>query len=279
MTFEKIVTMLVASLLVINLITIPVSASTDLFVGASKINTGAENLETGNRLLAGATVELLSIVSSSIEEAESDRVEVGATEEEFEYGTNGFTNTSVILRKEPSVESDKVSTIYINSAIKYQKSDTKKDDGWTAVQFGRERGFIKSKYISDHQVIIERRTKKKASSNSSVSSHTSTPSTWNGERLSRSSGRVSSPGGGTETYYNLDMSGVIRIMRNMGNNDDYWVRSDGCKMLGQYIMIAANLNIHPRGSIVDTTLGKGIVCDTGTFIRTNPYGYDIATTW
>jgi hypothetical protein len=97
--------------------------------------------------------------------------------------------------------------------------------------------------------------------------------------LSRSSGRVSSPGGGTETYYNLDMSGVIRIMRNMGNNDDYWVRSDGCKMLGQYIMIAANLNIHPRGSIVDTTLGKGIVCDTGTFIRTNPYGYDIATTW
>jgi hypothetical protein len=279
MTFEKIVTMLVASLLVINLITIPVSASTDLFVGASKINTGAENLETGNPLLAGATVELLSIVSTSIEEAESARVEVGATEEEFEYGTNGFTNTSVILRKEPSVESDKVSTIYINSAIKYQKSNTKKDDGWTAVQFGRERGFIKSKYISDHQVIIERRTKKKASSNSSVPSHTSAPSTWNGEKLSRSSGRVSSPGGGTETYYNLDMSGVIRIMRNMGNNDDYWVRSDGCKMLGQYIMIAANLNIHPRGSIVDTTLGKGIVCDTGTFIRTNPYGYDIATTW
>lgn len=279
MTFEKIVTMLVASLLVINLITIPVSASTDLFVGASKINTGAENLETSNPLLAGATVELLSIVSTSIEEAESARVEVGATEEEFEYGTNGFTNTSVILRKEPSVESDKVSTIYINSAIKYQKSDSKKDDGWTAVQFGRERGFIKSKYISDHQVIIERRTKKKASSNSSASSHTSAPSTWSGEKLSRSSGRVSSPGGGTETYYNLDMSGVIRIMRNMGNNDEYWVRSDGCKMLGQYIMIAANLNIHPRGSIVDTTLGKGIVCDTGTFIRTNPYGYDIATTW
>ena len=279
MTFEKIVTMLVASLLVINLITIPVSASTDLFVGASKINTGAENLETGNPLLAGATVELLSIVSTSIEEAESARVEVGATEEEFEYGTNGFTNTSVVLRKEPSVESDKVSTIYINSAIKYQKSDSKKDDGWTAVQFGRERGFIKSKYISDHQVFIERRTKKKASSNSSISSHTSAPSTWNGEKLSRSSGRVSSPGGGTETYYNLDMSGVIRIMRNMGNNDEYWVRSDGCKMLGQYIMIAANLNIHPRGSIVDTTLGKGIVCDTGTFIRTNPYGYDIATTW
>lgn len=278
MLLEKIVPMLVASLLVINLITIPVSASTDLFVGASKINTGAENLETSNPLLAGATVELLSIVNASLEEADSVRVEVGATEEEFEYGTNGFTNTSVALRKEPSVESNKVSTIYINSAIKYQKSDNRKD-GWTAVQFGRETGFIKSKYISDHQVIIERRTKKKASSNSSASSHTSAPSTWSGEKLSRSSGRVSSPGGGTETYYNLNMSGVIRIMRNMGNNDDYWVRSDGCKMLGQYIMVAANLNIHPRGSIVDTTLGKGIVCDTGTFIRTNPYGYDIATTW
>ncbi len=28
------------------------------------------------------------------------------------------------------------------------------------------------------------------------------------------------------------MSGVVDIMRGMGNNDNYWVREDGAKMLG-----------------------------------------------
>lgn len=41
-------------------------------------------------------------------------------------------------------------------------------------------------------------------------------------------------------------------MRGMGNNDEYWVRMDGAKMLGDYIMVAADLNKHPRGSIVET---------------------------
>ena len=79
-----------------------------------------------------------------------------------------------------------------------------------------------------------------------------------------------------ETYYNLDMSGVISIMRGIGNNDQYWVRSDGVKMLGDYVMVAANLNIRPRGSLVETSLGTGIVCDTGGFAAVNPTQLDIA---
>ena len=35
------------------------------------------------------------------------------------------------------------------------------------------------------------------------------------------------------------------------------------KMLGDYVIVAADLNKYPRGSIVDTSLGQGIVCDTG----------------
>ena len=68
-------------------------------------------------------------------------------------------------------------------------------------------------------------------------------------------------------------------MRRMGNNDKYWVRDDGVKMLGKYVMIAANLNIRPRGSLVPTSLGMGIVCDTGGFASKNPTQIDIATSW
>lgn len=84
---------------------------------------------------------------------------------------------------------------------------------------------------------------------------------------------------GKETYYNLDMSGVVRIMRSIGNNDPYWVRSDGVKMLGNYVMVAANFSIRPRGSYIQTSLGMGIVCDTGGFAAHNPTQLDIAVDW
>lgn len=75
------------------------------------------------------------------------------------------------------------------------------------------------------------------------------------------------------------MEGVVSIMRSMGNNDPYWVREDGAKMLGDYVMVAAHLDIRPRGTIVETSLGKGIVCDTGGFAAGNPTQLDIATAW
>lgn len=101
---------------------------------------------------------------------------------------------------------------------------------------------------------------------------------YSGGRLSRSSGTASGPNG-KETYYNLNMSGVVRTMRGMGNTDAYWERKDGCKMLGNYIMVAANLSRHPRGSIVKTSLGLAIVCDTGGFASRNPTQIDVATNW
>lgn len=104
-----------------------------------------------------------------------------------------------------------------------------------------------------------------------------TPS-WNGSVLTPSAGVNYGPSG-KETYYNLDMSGVVSIMRGMGNNDNYWVRGDGAKMLGDYVMVAANLNVHPRGSLVETSLGTGIVCDTGSFAYGNATQLDIATSW
>ena len=101
---------------------------------------------------------------------------------------------------------------------------------------------------------------------------------WGGAVLSRGNGSVRGPSG-KETYYNLNMSGVVSIMRRMGNNDEYWVRDDGCKMLGDYIMCAANLRVHPRGSLVESSLGTCIVCDTGGFASGNSQQLDIAVTW
>lgn len=100
-------------------------------------------------------------------------------------------------------------------------------------------------------------------------------SSWDGSILTRASGVNQGPSG-KETYYNLNMSGVVDIMRNMGNTDQYWVRDDGVKMLGDYVMVAADLETHPRGSIVESSLGEAIVVDTGALEKEQ---LDIAVTW
>ena len=103
-------------------------------------------------------------------------------------------------------------------------------------------------------------------------------SSYNGAVLTSQLGTIQGPSG-KETFYNLPMGGVINIMRSIGNEDGYWVREDGVKMLGDYVMVAANLETHPRGSLVETSLGTGIVCDTGGFAYADPYQIDVATAW
>lgn len=74
-----------------------------------------------------------------------------------------------------------------------------------------------------------------------------------------------------ETYYNLDMSGVVSNAKNMGIEGDYWVRGDGVKMYGNYVIVAAQMD---KGTIIETSLGTGIVldwCPAGTI--------DLAVSW
>ena len=104
---------------------------------------------------------------------------------------------------------------------------------------------------------------------------------WRGPVLTARAGTVMGPSG-KETYYNLPMHGVVRIMRNMGFSESefpYWIREDGVKCLGPYVLCACNLSVHPRGSLVETSLGTGICADTGGFAKHNPYQIDIATSW
>lgn len=104
---------------------------------------------------------------------------------------------------------------------------------------------------------------------------------YSDDPLTAPKGTTNGPSG-KETWYNLDMSGVVSKMRNLGFDEakyPYWVRDDGVKMLGSYAMVAADLNIRPRGTILETSLGLGIVCDTGEFAKTNNMQLDIAVNW
>lgn len=93
------------------------------------------------------------------------------------------------------------------------------------------------------------------------------------------SGGVNYYGEQKETYYNLNMSRVVDNAKNAGVEGEYWVRDDGVKMYGDKVIVAANQDLYPYGTTVDTSLGEGIVLDTGTFANSNPTQVDIATEW
>lgn len=106
-------------------------------------------------------------------------------------------------------------------------------------------------------------------------------SSWTGDKLSKSKGTIVGPSG-KETYYNLNMTSIVSAMRKAGYSEEeypYWIREDGVKMLGGYVMVAANYEIRPKGTIIESSLGYAIVCDTGGFAKRNPTQIDVAVNW
>lgn len=97
-------------------------------------------------------------------------------------------------------------------------------------------------------------------------------------RLNPGNGVYKGPSG-KETYYNLTMGGVIYLMRYAGYSEEeypYWIREDGVKMFGKYVMVAADLSVRPKGTIVESSVGTAIVVDTG---HLQPTQLDIAVNW
>lgn len=138
--------------------------------------------------------------------------------------------------------------------------------GYYRISYNDETFYIDEKAITlDENVILQM--------------HEATYSkTWEGSKLSKRRGAIHGPNG-RETYYNLDMTGVIMIMNRLGYEGTYWVREDGVKMFGDYIMCAADLDTFPRGSLVESSLGTCIVCDTGGFAADGNTKLDIAVNW
>ena len=169
-------------------------------------------------------------------------------------------NNEIIILKETASETDAKIDDIDNTLI--NKIDTEIDN-----------------YIADMNEIaeIEELEEDIVNQNNTYVNTTYTQPTGDGV-LTASKG-VNYYGNQKETYYNLPMDGVISIAKSQGIEGEYWVRDDGCKMYGNYIIVAANLDVHPRGSLVETSLGTGIVLDTGGFATSNPNQVDIATDW
>lgn len=180
-------------------------------------------------------------------------------EESVEYET-GYVICSVLnVRKGNSTKYDKVGTLKRGEEVTLL---SELEDDWYAIEYDGKTCYVHGDYITTDEDEVKGYT----------------ASDWDGPVLTAFAGTVTGPSG-KETYYNLNMSGVVSIMRSLGNTDEYWVRDDGVKMLGDYVMVAANLDVHPRGSLVETSLGMGIVCDTGSFASGNPNQLDIAVNW
>ena len=83
--------------------------------------------------------------------------------------------------------------------------------------------------------------------------------------------------GFTEKYYNLPMKKVVAMAdKAMDVKDLYWIREDGVKMYGYWVICASHPSID-RFTIIDTSLGEGIILDRHTV--DDPDLIDIATTW
>lgn len=104
----------------------------------------------------------------------------------------------------------------------------------------------------------------------------------NPDRLTRSKGIVTF-NGHRETWYSLPMQGVVRIMRNCGFDEASYPYSVcdncGCKLLGDFIMLAADTYKIERGTLVETSLGTGIVADHCGRSEKESDLFDIAVNW
>ena len=181
-----------------------------------------------------------------------------------------YASKGTELRSIPSDKGEVLRTTELNDELQITGSNDLKY--WRVVVDG-------ATYYVDHEQLNVKKTYVATAAVVTESANTAQATiTWNGTALNPSSGTIIGPSG-KETYYNLNMSGVVNIMRGMGNTDEYWVREDGVKMLGNYVMVAANLSLRPRGSLVQTSLGMGIVCDTGGFAYSNTTQLDIAVAW
>lgn len=164
-------------------------------------------------------------------------------------------------------------TVVVKVEEKKKAIALKKQQKWLKAQEKRVAAAKKKKDAKSEKT----RREKEAEANSKKTYKGS----WNGLPLTRGRGTIMGPSG-KETYYNLDMSTCVSIMRGMGfsaRKYPYAVRADGVKTLGGYVMVAANLRIRPKGSFIKTSLGTGIVVDTGGFAAHNPTQLDIATNW
>lgn len=254
------------------------------FAGAMTLNSVlADNLNTNESELviqersngsafAGASEATILMLQNTNFSEDSNNVDpVGVPLEECEMTIEGtilvpefeeydiYVNTSFLnVREKPSTDSTTIGKLNINDKVTVIDEI---GDVWMVIEYNGTKGYISSEY-----------TQETPPENDTYNN------TWTGAKLNKHCGSVQGPSG-KETYYNLNMAKCIYYMQCLGYYEHYWVRSDGAKMYGKYVMCAANLKVHPKGSLVETSLGTALVVDTGEFATSNPNQVDICVTW
>lgn len=219
-----------------------------------------------NEVSPSSDLEDLSDSSESKRsESSTNSTQQSKKEKQFEpYTSYVYPQVGLNVREEPNKYSDVI--LVAKQTQKVRVIQEVEDSEFVKIQLKGLTGYVSSKYLTtDYDSIPIPVTVVEYS--------------YQGEKLNSKNGTVSGPSG-KETYYNLPMGGCIRLMEALGYYAEYWVRSDGCKMYGDYIMIAADTSRYPKGTILETSLGTGMVCDhcesaavySGTWI-------DVAVTW
>lgn len=180
----------------------------------------------------------------------------------------GYTTGSVNVREEPSLQGKILDTYEYRTKVKYVDSDS----DWVMIKYESKKAYICKRYLSD-TIPPEQEQKIQIAS----VSHRTTYK-CSGQKLTRNLGTVNGPSG-KETYYNLSMNRVVEFMKDLGYDYEYWVRDDGCKMYGDYIMVAANTKERPKGTVIETSLGTGMVCDHCVAAEWTKGQIDIAVNW
>ena len=118
-------------------------------------------------------------------------------EEKAEENTGYVTCSVLNVRRASSEKSDKVGTLKRGEEVKILRDE---ENDWYAIDFEGHIRYVHGDYITTDQ--------------NEVNGYTA--SSWDGPVLTASAGTINGPSG-KETYYNLNMSGVVSIMRSLGN--------------------------------------------------------------
>lgn len=188
--------------------------------------------------------------------------------------TKWIANDSAYILASPSADAAVAAEALYNEEVTITGTN---DLQYWQVRYGDVNGYIDRDALMDEMYVEPEPEPEPVIETPAYTAPQANPA-WNGQPLTRSAGVIYGPSG-KETYYNLNMSGVIALMQAAGYNYEYWVRSDGVKMYGDYVMVACGFQVRPRGTIVESSLGTAICADTGTFSYTDPYQIDIAVDW
>ena len=186
-----------------------------------------------------------------------------------EYEAYVSSANSINIRSTPDTSTDdnKIDKIYGGDTVTVVGEVISTDTEFSKIEYTDEDGNTEEAYVAS-EYITEKLDESETYNDD-----------WTGKTLNKHDGYTYGPSG-KETYYNLNMSRCIQYMNDLGYYGEYWVREDGIKMFGNNIMIAANLSKYPKGTLVETSLGTGIVVDTGDFVNNGSgVAIDIAVAW